>query len=220
MKTKVLHALRLIALLAAAALVAVASIDVFDTRSFTSSVWALKVQALICVIMIFEMGCELILSDHRVRYFITHLPLFILCIPYGAVLWLTGITLPDPWNFVLQIVPILRAIFVLADLLRALRFGSIGSVLGAYIALVSAIVYFSSLIFYITESPVNTDVHSFRSAFYWAFMCLTTTGSNIPETTEVGQALATVLSATGLILFPVFTVYIATAVSRASGHQS
>lgn len=216
-RKKLMRGLQLLTLLAAASLVVIASVDVFHTHSFTSSAWAVKLQSLICVVMLAEMTVEFFLSEHRTRYLLTHWPFVLLCIPYGLVLAYMGVSLPDPWAFVMQIIPLLRAVFVFGQLLRSLRFSNVGSITGAYLALLAAILYFSSLIFYIAEYGVNPEVHSFRSAFYWAVMSMTTTGSNIPETTVVGQILASILPAAGLILFPVFTVYIASSVARASG---
>ncbi len=216
-----MHGLQVLVLLAAAALVVIASVDVFSTHSFTSSSWAIRQQALICTVMIIELIVGYFISDHRTRYILTHWPFLLLCIPYSLVFGNLGVELAEPWALVMQIIPLLRAVFVFGELLGALRFSNIGSITGAYVALLAAILYFSSLIFYIAEYGINPEVHTFRSAFYWAVMSMTTTGSNIPEMTVIGQALASILPAAGLILFPVFTVYIASSIARASkGVQS
>lgn len=220
-KDKLLHGLQVLVLLAAAALVVIASVDVFTTHSFTSSPWAIQLQSLICAVMAIELCVEYFISDHRTRYVLTHWPFLLLCIPYSLALGSLGIEFAEPWALIMQIIPLLRAVFVFGELLSALRFSNVGSITGAYVALLAAILYFSSLIFYIAEYGINPEVHTFRSAFYWAVMSMTTTGSNIPEMTVIGQALAAILPASGLILFPVFTVYIASSIARASkGAQS
>ncbi len=83
-----------------------------------------------------------------------------------------------------------------------------------YIALLFAVVYFSSLIFYAEERTVNPDVHTYADAIWWAGMCMTTAGSYIGEYTLSGKVMAVILSGGGLILFPVFTVYITRAVTH------
>lgn len=83
-----------------------------------------------------------------------------------------------------------------------------------YIILLVAVVYFSSLIFYAEERAVNPDVHSYGDAIWWAIMCMTTAGSYITEYTLYGKIMSVVLSGGGLILFPVFTVYITSAVTH------
>jgi hypothetical protein len=84
----------------------------------------------------------------------------------------------------------------------------------AYIFLLIAVVYFSSLIFYAEERAGNPDVTTYGDAIWWAIMCMTTAGSYIGETTLTGKILSVVLSGGGLILFPVFTVYITNAVTH------
>lgn len=214
MKEKILRGLQILVMLVAVFLIVVASVDVFNTHSFVSSPAAIHLQAMICAVMFIELCLEFYLSSRRLRYALTHWPFILLCIPYGLVLSYLGIELPTPWGMVLQILPLLRAVFVFADILRALRFSNIGSITGAYTALVAAILYFSSLIFYIAEYGINPEVHSFRSAFYWAFMSLVTTGSNIEAMTPEGQVLSVILPAAGLILFPIFTVYISSSLAR------
>jgi hypothetical protein len=84
----------------------------------------------------------------------------------------------------------------------------------AYIFLLIAVVYFSSLIFYSEERAINPDVHTYGDAIWWAIMCMTTAGSYIGEYTLCGKIMAVILSGGGLILFPVFTVYITSAVTH------
>lgn len=211
---------RLVVMIAAVALVVVSSIETFSQRSFNLSYWGVCLQTIVCLLMSFEMGAEFVLSHRRVRYAATHWPLLILCVPWVLILRLGDVAIASEWLFLLQLLPIIRAIVVLAQLLSLLRFSTADSLFGAYIALLAAVLYFSSLMFYIAEDGVNPGIHSFRSAVYWAVMTMTTTGSNILEITPVGQALATVLAASGLILFPVFTVYIADATSRKDKNQS
>ncbi len=218
-KAHILAIVRIIVLVAAASLVVVASVDVFHSLSFFSSAGAVKLQRAICLIMLGELLLEFFMADNKWRYAVWHMPFVLLCIPYSSLLGNRLESLPEALYFVLQLLPVLRSIFVLGDLLRALRFGSIVSLSGAYVTLLAAILYFSSLIFFVAEYGHNPEVHSFRSAVYWAVMSMTTTGCNITETTAAGEVVAVVLAATGLVLFPVFTVYVAAAIARAT-HNS
>jgi hypothetical protein len=51
-------------------------------------------------------------------------------------------------------------------------------------------------------------VDNFFSAIWWAFMDATTVGSNINATTSIGKILSVLLAAFGMMMFPIFTVYI------------
>ena len=84
----------------------------------------------------------------------------------------------------------------------------------AYIALLAIVVYASSLLFYIKEHSINPDVSCYGDSLWWAIMCMTTAGSYISECTISGKIMSVILSGGGLILFPVFTVYITNAVTH------
>lgn len=51
-------------------------------------------------------------------------------------------------------------------------------------------------------------VTSYGKALWWAFMNVTTVGSNIVPKTATGEVLCVVLAAAGMMLFPIFTAYI------------
>ena len=82
-----------------------------------------------------------------------------------------------------------------------------------------ATVYFSSLIFYVLELGVNTGVHNYGDALWWAFMDVTTVGSNIEAVTTTGRILSVVLAALGMMMFPIFTVYVTSIVQKANAQK-
>ena len=71
-----------------------------------------------------------------------------------------------------------------------------------------AMVYFSSLIFFVIEQKVNPEVKDYNDALWWAFMDVTTVGSNIIAITPTGRILSVLLAALGMMMFPIFTVYV------------
>jgi hypothetical protein len=113
----------------------------------------------------------------------------------------------------LGISSVLLADVVIAYTMRH-RINRISGMFKAYIFLLIAVVYFSSLIFYAEERAVNADVKTYGDALWWAIMCMTTAGSYISETTLAGKIMSVMLSGGGLILFPVFTIYITNAVKH------
>lgn len=79
-----------------------------------------------------------------------------------------------------------------------------------------ATVYFASLIFFVLEHKVNPMVTDYWSALWWAFMDVTTVGSNIYAVTPTGKILSVVLAALGMMMFPIFTVYVTSLVQQAN----
>ena len=79
-----------------------------------------------------------------------------------------------------------------------------------------ATVYFSSLIFFVLEHKVNPLVPDYGEALWWAFMDVTTVGSNIYAVTVTGKVLSVLLAALGMMMFPIFTVYVTSLVQKAN----
>lgn len=82
-----------------------------------------------------------------------------------------------------------------------------------------ATVYFSSMIFFVLEHKVNPMVHQYSDALWWAFMDVTTVGSNIYAMTVTGKVLSVVLAALGMMMFPIFTVYVTSLVQQANENR-
>lgn len=200
---------------AAALWVIMVSLDTLGNMAFGGSALYMKVQFWLCILFLADLVADMAFSPDRLRYLRHHIISFLMCVPYLVLFDFFGIPTTGLLRFVLGLVPLVRAVFVLAEVLRAMDLGRSLSMLGAYIVLLGVIVYFSSMIFYVAEYGTNPGVHSLRSAVYWAVMCMSTTGSNIAEYTDIGKVLASVLSGTGLVFFPVFTVYIADAMTAA-----
>ena len=83
-----------------------------------------------------------------------------------------------------------------------------------YLIILVSTVYFASLTFYLFEYKINPDVKAYTDAVWWAAMDVTTVGSNIIAVTGVGKVLSVVLAALGMMMFPIFTVYVTNLVTQ------
>ena len=84
----------------------------------------------------------------------------------------------------------------------------IKNMLVTYMIVLIVGVYFCSLTFFVAEKGVNPDVRDYWSSLQWSIMSLTTAGCSIHAMTVTGRVLGVVLSAVGLIFFPIFTVFL------------
>ncbi len=207
--TGISHAL---VLAGSAVLIAVVSMDALQSMSLEGNAGVQRLQTALCCLFLADIVLEIFRKPWGWKNVVTAAGGIVLCLPYTAILGHTGIHLPYACSFGLWLLPLVHAVTVLAQMFRSLRIGPATSMLGAYLALVALVLYFGALMFYILEYGINPEVHSLRSAIYWGVMALTTTGSQISEMTTGGQVLAIVMSATGLVLLPVFTIYISAAV--------
>lgn len=89
----------------------------------------------------------------------------------------------------------------------------------SYLATLLFTIYFSSLAFYLFERGVNPGVKDYSDAVWWAFMDATTVGSNIIAVTTVGRVLSVVLAAIGMMMFPIFTVYVTNMITKHNQHR-
>ena len=205
--------LHLLVLAGACLLIFMISEDTLHDVSFIADPRYLKAQLWICVLFLADLFVDFLLAGRKLRFLARNFIFVLICVPYVNIIHHWILDVRPEWQFVLRLVPMCRAAFVLAFVTASFRTRRMTSILVAYLALLGVTVYFSSVMFFVEEHAVNPGVHSFRSAIYWTIMNMTTTGCDISEYTAVGKALAVAMSAVGLILFPVFTVYVMDAVS-------
>ncbi|MDE5979033.1 MAG: potassium channel family protein, partial [Muribaculaceae bacterium] len=84
----------------------------------------------------------------------------------------------------------------------------------SYLSIMLLTVYFAGLIFYEREQPVNPGVTSYWDAFWWCSLEATTLGSSLNPVTLAGKLLAVVLSLMGIVMFPLFTVYLSSLILK------
>lgn len=205
--------LHLLVLSGALVLMVLISVDTFRNISFVGNPTYLHAQFWICLLFVADIIAEMAISPRHWHYLVGHLFFLFISIPYINILLWLGVPISGETAFVLRFLPMLRAAYVFALVAGALSGNSIASMFKAYILLLVMVLYFSSMMFFVEEHTVNPNVQTYWSALWWAWMCMTTAGSYISEYTVTGKVLSVVLSGGGLILFPVFTVYITNAVT-------
>lgn len=209
---KVLHWL---VVLASAGLVVYITRETLDGISFLSDKQYLTFQFWACLLFIVDIFFEFIAAPKKFRYIATHIFFILISIPYLNIISHFHIYVSHEVAYVLHFIPMIRAGYILAVVTGALTSNDhVKGMFFVYALLMISSIYFCSLVFYIEEHPVNPGVTNFWMALWWAVLDATTVGSNINSVTVTGQALDVFLSAGGLILFPLFTVYVTNILSR------
>ena len=216
----VLASLHMVVLVVAVLLILIITRDIFENVSFLVDTRYLKFQFWICIIFMVDIVVDCFIGRHTWRGILANVIFFFLCIPIVNVIDYFGIHVSGEMLFILRLLPMARAAYIIVQVTGTIHSDRVSNLFRAYITLFVVIVYFSSLMFYVEEHPVNAGVDTYWSALWWTIMTLTTAGCYITEVTTVGKILSVVLSGGGLILFPVFTVYVANAVSGASSSDS
>lgn len=187
--------------------------DTIGNISFLSSRSYMRFQFWVCILFLFDILVDWILSPNKLRYFVSNIFFIIISIPCLNIIQWLGIEMSPMVAYVMKFLPMIRAAYVLALVSGALSANKAQSMMAVYIIWVIASIYFGSLVFFVEEHYINPLVTSWWDALWWACLNTTTVGCEIAPYTATGKLLAIILSSEGLILFPVFTVYVTDALA-------
>lgn len=200
--------MRLVVIILSIVMVAMISLDTLRNISFLADRTYLRVQFYICLVFILDVIVEWIFTDKKKHYIATHIFFLLISIPYLNIVSRYHIQLPPEVLYLMRFIPMLRAAYVLGIVTGVTAANWISSMFATYMIVLIMVIYFGSLMFFVEEHYVNPDVTSYWSSLWWTMMNLTTTGCSIEPVTPTGKVLSVILSGGGLILFPVFTVYL------------
>ena len=201
-ESRIYGILHILILLLSVFLIITISIDTFHNISFLNQGNYMEIQLWICSFFMFDFLLEFVLSDHKWKYLRNRFIFFLVSIPY------LNIFFSSETYYFLRFIPLVRSGYALAIVVGWLSYNKISSLFISYVTMLMATVYFSSLIFFVLEHAVNPMVTRYTDALWWAFMDVTTVGSNIYAVTATGKILSVVLAALGMMMFPIFTVYV------------
>ena len=198
-----------------AALIVYITRETLDGISFLSDSQYLSFQFWACILFLVDILVEFIFTPKKLKYISGHIFFILISIPYLNIISYLQLHLSHELQYLFHFIPMIRAGYVLAVVTGALTSNDhVKGMFLVYVMIMVSSIYFCSLIFYIEEHPVNPGVTNFWMALWWAILDATTVGSSINSVTHTGQALDVFLSAEGLILFPLFTVYVTNILSR------
>lgn len=190
------------------------SYDTFRRIDFLENHAYMTFQFWVCVVFIIDFFVEMRYADDRWRY-VGHRFLFlILSIPYLNIINQYHIELSHDALYFVRFIPLARGALALGIVMGYLSKNAVTSLFISYLSIMLLIGYFCSLIFYQREAGVNPQVNSYWTALWWSAMNMSTVGCSIPPMTVSGKIVAVILPVTGMIIFPLFTVYLTDYVTR------
>lgn len=211
----ILNFLHIIILVLSLFLLVSISWDTFHNISFLNQSLYMEIQWWICLFFMSVFLLELFLSENRIHYMTTHFLFLLVSIPYWNLIAYAGITFPPETTYLIRFIPMIRGGYALAIVVGWLTSSRVSSLFISYVTMLVATVYFASMIFFVVEHRINPMVNGYSAALWWATMDVTTVGSNIYAVTPIGKIMSVVLAALGMMLFPIFTVYITDLVQNA-----
>lgn len=190
-------------------LITLITLDTLRNVSFLADTTYLKVQFWCCLFFMADVFVEMLFSVKKRKYLINHLFFLLVSVPYLNILRYFDIPLDNHAEYLLKFVPMIRAAYVFTIVTGATTSSKwVKNMLATYLIVLIVGVYFCSLTFFVAENGVNPGVTDYWSSLLWSIMSLTTAGCSIHAMTVTGRVLGVVLSAVGLIFFPIFTVFL------------
>ena len=222
---RIINWLNVLVLLGSLAIIVSLSYDILTVGRYRpDSQMTLNVQLVVCAIFILDFVVRFWISPRKLRFVFSNFLLLLFAIPYMNIVHYAHAEVPHEIHDLLGFMPLLRGGYGLVMITRWFTRRSATSLMVSYLSILAAVTYFTSLIFFVAERDLNTGVKSYWDALWWACMDLTTVGSNITAVTPIGKILSFLLAAAGVMMLPIFTVYITDRVvnsrSRAAGQTS
>ena len=213
-KKLLLATMRLTVLVLSVLLIVFISVDTFENVNFLDNHAYMTFQLWVCVFFILDFFVELIFAKRK-WHFIWHRFIFLLLsIPYLNIITSCDITLSADALYFVRFIPLARGALAIWVVIGYVSSNAVTSLFMSYRAIMLLVVYFCSLIFFQREHPVNPQVGTYWDALWWAAMNMSTVGCYINPMTMAGKIVAVVLPVSGMIIFPLFTVYLTNYVSR------
>lgn len=200
--------LHIIILLISIFLVVCISIDSFKNLAFYNQPKFMDLQFWICIVFLLDFFVEMFLSVNKWHYLKTHFVFFLVSIPYNAIISYFGWEFSPQVTYCLRYVPLVRGGYAMAIVISWFSYNKATGLFFSYLVTLICTIYFASLAFYLFEHDINPLVTDYYAALWWASMDATTVGSNIIAVTGVGKVLSVLLAALGMMMFPIFTVYV------------
>lgn len=190
------------------------SIDTFERVNFLENHAYMTFQFWVCIVFIIDFFVELGYAPDKWKFVRRRFVFLILSIPYLNIINQMDIKLSADALYFVRFIPLARGALALSIVISYLSSNAVTSLFMSYMAIMILVGYFCSLIFYQREAGVNPEVNSYWTALWWSAMNMSTVGCNISPVTVSGKIVAVVLPVAGMIIFPLFTVYLTDFVTR------
>lgn len=169
----------------------------------------LIIQFIVCLLFLGDFFVRWAASDRKWRFFGRNFLYLLISIPYLNIIGWCGVRLTHDWGILVGLIPLLRAFLAMVIIVQwMVRDNKMSRLFAAYIFTVVVFTYISALVFYDYEVGVNSKLHGFGNALWWAWMNVTTVGAAIFPVTAIGKIFCVMLPSLGMMFFPIFTTYV------------
>ncbi|MCD8387619.1 MAG: ion transporter [Bacteroidales bacterium] len=202
---RIMHTLVLILSLL---LIVYISYDTFKEIPFLSNHHYMTFQFFVCVVFLADFFITLFYSKDKKKYLRNYWFFFLVSIPYLNIINQFDIHFSHQVLYYIRFIPLFRGAYSLVLVVGFVSNNKAVSLLTQYTVILATCVYILAMLFYYEEFGVNPNVKSFWDALYWASMNMTTVGCYFSAVTPVGKIISVILPILGMMMLPLFTVYV------------
>ena len=210
----VVDIMNLIVLILSVLLIVFISVDTFEKINFLENTAYMHFQFWVCIVFIIDFFVEMHYATDKWQFTRHRIAFLLLSIPYLNIISLLDIHLTANALYFVRFIPLARGALALSIVIGYVSGNAVTSLFMSYISIMLLVTYFCSLIFFQKEQPVNPQVATYWTALRCAAMNMSTVGCDISPVTVAGKIVAVVLPIAGMVIFPLFTVYLTDYVSR------
>lgn len=207
-RTEIRNCLSILKVIAGVVLLAAISWEIIAGDHMHFSRNYLIIQLVVCILFLCDFFVRWAASERKARFFGRNFLVLLISIPYLNIIDWSSAELPRYWATLIGIMPLMRAFLAFYIVVQWLVDNKVRKLFFAYIFTVVVFTYISALVFYDYEILVNSKLHGFGNALWWAWMNVTTVGAAIFPVTAAGKVLAVMLPGLGMMFFPIFTIYV------------
>lgn len=213
-KARIYSSLNWLILLLSVGLITYLSVDALRGVSFIDDSGYMTFQLWVCMAFIADFFIELYMSERKWNYVKRRILFLLLSVPYLNIISGMGLSLGPDAVYFARFVPLARGALAMSIVVGYVSSNRLTNIFASYTVILIAIVYFGSLIFFEREMGVNPGLENYMQALWWACSDTTTTGCTIYPVTPSGKIVSAVLAVMGMVMFPLFTVVITSAVRQ------
>lgn len=191
------------------------SLDTFRHIDFLHNSTYMRFQFWVCIFFIIDFFVAVGAAKNKWRMFVRRFLFLLLSIPYLNIISTLDIHLSPETHYFVRFIPLARGALAMSIVIGYMSRNAVTSLFMSYLSIMLMVAYFCSLIYYQCEHPVNPQVTSYWAALWWSAMNMSTVGCSIPAVTVAGKIVEVILPVTGMIIFPLFTVYLTDYVTNA-----
>ena len=201
--------LNIMVLLSSILVLVIISIELLSATTILSERFILNTHLMVCTIFLADFFVRWYFSQEGWHFLGHHIFLLLISIPYLNIVYISSAHLSHATWVLLRLIPIARGIYGISFRKIFEQFFRPRDKSGLPRKKIEVfIIYFCSIMFYFVEHGPNPMVKDYWDAFNWSLMNVTTVGSNIFGVTKLGQSLAVILAASGMVFFPIFTAFV------------